>query len=214
MYVCWDGTPLFARAGEAGKSLDRSTVRVVSRSASRRARMADRRVFNRWTSWRARAETVDVSRLPRDTRLRPTLVGGVNDLAQVAIEHVNDAQLFLLVLEYGLRRDQFLWHTTSDEYVVFFGDFDATLLEVELTDADAVAGLLQVELLGLVLGELDDIEPGNIGIATVGFEDAWRSFEESLEAFEQDGADGTSSQVAGQALVSLEYTFILAHQTQ
>jgi hypothetical protein len=146
--------------------------------------------------------------------LKLTLVCGMNHLPKIAIEDFDHTKLFLFIFEYGLRRNQLLRHPTSYEHVVLLGYLDATLLQVKLTDANAISRLFEIELFGLVLCELDHVKPCNIGIATVRFEDTWGTFEKSFESLEEDRTDRTGAQIPSQALVSLENAIVFSDQSQ
>ena len=144
-----------------------------------------------------------------------TLIGQNHHLAQILLQNLQGAQLLFLVFDNGLGRDQLLRHARGDQDVVLLGDFDAALLGVELTDAHTVAGLFEVELLGLVPGKVDDIQPAHGGaLLAMGLEHPWRPVEQALKAFDQDGPQRSGTEVASHALMSLQHPIVIGHQRQ
>lgn len=102
-----------------------------------------------------------------------TLIRDLDDLLEVSLQNLQGTQLLLLILDDRLGRNHLLRHSRCDQNEIFLADLNPALFRVELTDAYAIARLLQVELFGFVLGELDDIEPGDVGrVFPVGFEHA------------------------------------------
>jgi hypothetical protein len=143
------------------------------------------------------------------------LVGHLAHRSQVALHDFQGAELFFFVLDDGLGRNQLLGHARGNEDVILLGDLHATLLGVELAHAHSLAHLAEGELLGLVAGELDDIEPGDgSALLAVGLEDFGRAVEEALEALDENGTQGPCAEVEGQALVAVEHTSILAEQLE
>lgn len=136
-------------------------------------------------------------------------------MSQILLQYLQGTELLLLVLADGLRRDHLLRHAGRDQHVVLLGDLYAGLLGVDLADAEAVAGLFEIELLGFVLGELDDVQPGDVGsLLAVRLEDLGRAIEEAFEAFDEDGSQGARAQVSGDALVAVEDAIVVGDEAE
>ena len=141
------------------------------------------------------------------------MIGNLDDLLDVLLQDFQGAQLLLLILDDGLRGNHLLRHAGSDQHKVLLADLNATLLGVELADAHPIAGLFEVELLGLALGKLDHVQPGDVGgVLSVRFEHTRGTVEEALEALDQDGSQGTGAQVTGDALVAVQDAVVFADQ--
>lgn len=144
-----------------------------------------------------------------------TLIGHLDDLLQVLFQNLQRAKLLLLILDNRLRGDHLLRQSRRDQDIVLLGDLDPTLFGVDLADSRAVAGLFQGELLRLVLGELDDVQPCHVvTLLAVRLDDARRPVEESLEALDQDRPQGACAQVPGDTLVAVQHAVVLANETQ
>ena len=144
-----------------------------------------------------------------------TLISQLANLTQVALQNVQRAELLLLVFDDGLRRDHLLGNARGDEDKILLGYLHAALLGVELADADALAHLAQLELLGLVARKLDHVQPGHIGpLLPVALEHARRAVEQALESLDQDGPQRAGAEVAGHALVAVQDALVVAEQRE
>lgn len=106
------------------------------------------------------------------------------------------------------------------------------MLDVELADPRATPGLFEGELVRELLCELDDVQPRDGGFfsciagtrtrttsTTAGGrrgrpDDARRPVEEPFEALDEDGAERTGTQVAGDGLVAVQHAVVLAYPAE
>ena len=132
---------------------------------------------------------------------------------QCLLQNLNRAQLLLLVLTNRLGRNHLLWNARVDEDVIVLGDLDAALFGVELTDAGTLAHLTQLELLGLIARELDHVEPGHRRtFLSVRLQQPRWPVEKALEAVDEDGSQGTGTQIDGHALVPFQDASIVGQR--
>lgn len=122
-----------------------------------------------------------------------TLVSHLHDLAEILLQYLEGTELFLLILLYWLWRDELLRHSTCDQHIVFFRYLHPTLLRIKLTDLEPIAHPVEVELLRFVSCEIDDIEPGDIGIFAVRFQDMRRAIEKSFKSLDENRTKRTSA---------------------
>lgn len=143
------------------------------------------------------------------------MIGQLDDLAEIALEQLESGQFLFLVLVDGLGRDHFLRHAGLDENVVLLGDLDAGVLELDVADGGPGARLVEGEVVGLVPGKVDDVEPGDGRGAVLGLaEHAGRAVKEALEALDEDGAEGAGAHVAGDGLVAVENAVVESEEVE
>jgi hypothetical protein len=141
------------------------------------------------------------------------LIRELYDLSKVTIHEIHDTKLFVLVLPDGLWWNELLRMSTCNENIVFLRDLHATLLCVELADSYPVASSLQIELLRTVLGELCNIQPCNMCILCMRFQDLGWAVKHSFEALDEDRSNRTSSQIACQTFMALENSIVFGQQS-
>ena len=148
------------------------------------------------------------------SRALHTLFRHLDNLIQVLLYQLKSSQFLLLIFLDRLRRDQLLRHTTIDEHVILLGDFHAALFGVELTDAQVIAHFLQIKLLRLVPREIHHVQPRYVRIFAVRLENSGRALEQSLKSLQEEGSHWASTQVAGQALMTLENGIVVTHYSE
>ena len=143
------------------------------------------------------------------------MIGQLTDLGRILLENLERAELLLLVLHDRLGRDHLLRNARRDEQEVLLRDLNATLFRVELTDAHALAHLAELELIGLVAGKVDHVEPGDGGpFLAMASDYPRRTVEQTLESAQQDRAERSRTKVAGHALVPFEHALVLVEQRE
>lgn len=143
----------------------------------------------------------------------PTLISHLSNLLEVFLQYLKCAQLLLLILDDWLWGDHLLRHARCDQHKVLLADLHPALFGVELADASTVTRLLQDELIRLIFGEFDNIQPSHCrSILTMLLDHLRGRVEQSLKALDQDRTQRTCAQVAGDTLMALEDSVIFSDQ--
>ena len=147
--------------------------------------------------------------------VEPTLISKMHTTPQRLLQNFQRPQFLLLILSNGLRRDQFLRHPAPHQHKVFLADFHSTLLGVELAHLHPVPSLFKLELLRLVASKVHNIQPAHGGgFLAIHLQHAWWTVEETFESLNEDGSQGTGTQVAGHRFVTVKHTLIVADKRE
>jgi len=142
-------------------------------------------------------------------------VGSIRELFELGLEHVAGANLLLLVLPDGQRRDELLTSSTVDEQKIFFAYLHAELLlrVIELADSSALGKSAEGELGRMRTGEFDDLQPSNVVCSVVRITSSTfvvrrnnfgRRIEAPFKALDQDGTKRPCAEVGSQRLMTVK----------